>query len=87
MRDDLGRWVAGTSGNAGGRPKPPDGLRNRLAGLSPRAVERLGGLLDSGDERVRLEAAKAILDRHLGRPAIQADLTGEAVLPPIIFRR
>ena len=25
--------------------------------------------------RVRLEAAKAILDRHLGRPAIQADIS------------
>ena len=74
-RDDLGRWVPGTSGNAGGRPKPPDGLRARLAELSPRAVERLGELLDSEDERVQLEAAKAILDRHLGRPAIQADLT------------
>jgi hypothetical protein len=74
-RDDLGRWVPGTSGNAGGRPKPPDGLRTRLAKLSPRAVECLAELLDSGDERVRLEAAKTILDRHLGRPAIQADLT------------
>jgi hypothetical protein len=74
-RDDLGHWVPGTSGNPGGRPKPPDGLRSRLAALSPRAVERLGELLDSDDERVRLEAAKAILDRHLGRPAIQADLT------------
>jgi hypothetical protein len=74
-RDDLGRWVLGTSGNAGGRPKPPEGLRARLAQLSPLAVARLGELLDSGDERVRLEAAKTILDRHLGRPAIQADLT------------
>jgi hypothetical protein len=35
----------------------------------------LDELLDCGDERVRLEAAKAILDRHLGRPALQADLT------------
>ena len=51
-RDDLGRLVAGTSGNAGGRPKPPDGLRTRLAELSPLAVERLAELLDSGDERV-----------------------------------
>jgi len=46
-----------------------------LRELSPRAVERLGELLGSADERIRLEAAKAILDRHLGRPAIQADLT------------
>jgi hypothetical protein len=74
-RDDLGRWVAGTSGNAGGRPKPPDGLRTRLADLSPLAVERLAELLDSADERVRLEAAKTILDRHLGRPPIQADIS------------
>src|SRR5262245_14950471 len=71
---DLGRFVPGPSGNPGGRPKPPDGLKTRLAELSPRAVERLGELLDSGDERVRLEAAKTILDRHLGRPAIQADI-------------
>jgi hypothetical protein len=46
-----------------------------LAELSPRAVERLGELLDSADERVVLEAAKAILDRHLGRPPIQADIS------------
>jgi hypothetical protein len=31
-------------------------------------------MLDSADERVRLEAARTILDRHLGRPAIQADI-------------
>jgi hypothetical protein len=74
-RKGLGHWVPGTSGNPGGRPKPPDGLRTRLAELSPRAVERLGELLDSDDERVRLEAARTILDRHLGRPAIQADLS------------
>lgn len=74
-RDDLGRFVPGTSGNPGGRPKPPDGLRTRLAELSPLAVERLGELLDSADERVRLEAARAILDRHLGRPAIQAEIS------------
>ncbi len=75
VRDDLGRWVPGTTGNAGGRPKPPDGLRTRLAQLSPHAVERLGELLDSDDERVRLEAARTILDRHLGRPPIQADIS------------
>ena len=59
-RDDLGRWVPGTSGNAGGRPKPPDGLRTRLAELSPRAVERLGELLDSGD---LCDKYKALMDQ------------------------
>ena len=48
----------------------------------PAGPPRLAELpLDSGDEKVRLEAAKAILDRHLGRPAIQAEISphrGEA---------
>ena len=74
-RDDLGHWVPSTSGNPSGGPKPPDGPRTRLVEPSPRAVERLGELLDSADERVRLEAARTILDRHLGRPAIQADIS------------
>jgi hypothetical protein len=39
-RDNLGHWSPGTSGNAGGRPKPPDGLRTRLAELSPGAAGR-----------------------------------------------
>src|SRR5262245_40602334 len=73
-RNELGQFLPGTTGNAGGRPKPPEGLRTRLAELSPRAIERLGELLDSDDERVRLEAARTILDRHLGRPPIQADI-------------
>ena len=57
------------------RPGVPEVIKATLRELSPRAVERLGELLDSADERIQLEAAKAILDRHLGRPAIQADVT------------
>jgi hypothetical protein len=74
-RNGLGHWVPGNSANPGGRPGVPDVIKATLRELSPRAVERLGELLDSADERIQLEAAKAILDRHLGRPAIQADLT------------
>jgi hypothetical protein len=74
-RDERGHWLAGHSANPGGRPGIPDVIKATLRELSPHAVERLGELLDSDDERIRLEAAKAILDRHLGRPAIQADLT------------
>ena len=74
-RDERGHWLPGRSANPGGRPGVPDVIKATLRELSPRAVERLGELLDSDDERIRLEAAKAILDRHLGRPAIQADLT------------
>ena len=74
-RDERGHWLPGRSANPGGSPGVPDVIKATLRELSPRAVERLGELLDSADERIQLEAAKAILDRHLGRPAIQADLT------------
>ena len=74
-RDARGHWLPGRSANPGGRPGVPEVIKATLRELSPRAVERLGELLDSDDERIRLEAAKAILDRHLGRPAIQADFT------------
>ena len=73
-RDERGHWLPGRSANPGGRPGVPKEIRATLRELSPRAVERLGELLDSEDERIRLDAAKAILDRHLGRPAIQADI-------------
>ena len=74
-RNERGHWLPGRSANPGGRPGVPDVIKATLRELSPRAVERLGELLDSADERIQLEAAKAILDRHLGRPAIQADVT------------
>jgi len=76
-RDERGHWLPGRSANPGGRPGVPKEIKATLRELSPRAVdvERLGELLDSEDERIRLEAAKAILDRDLGRPAIQADIS------------
>src|SRR3954453_20026838 len=74
-RNARGHWLPGQSANPGGRPGLPEEIKATLRELSPRAVERLGELLDSQDERIRLEAAKAILDRHLGRPAIQADIS------------
>jgi hypothetical protein len=42
-----------------------DALDRELAKLSPYAVERLGELLDSGHENVRLDAVKVSLDRYL----------------------
>jgi hypothetical protein len=74
-RTSHGHWLPGRSANPGGRPGVPEVVRTKLRQLSPRAVDRLGQLLDSPDERIQLEAAKAILDRHLGRPAIQADIS------------
>ena len=74
-RTSHGHWLPGRSANPGGRPGVPEVVKTRLRELSPRAVEKLGQLLNSTDERIQLEAARTILDRDLGRPAIQADIS------------
>ena len=54
-RNERGHWLPGRSANPGGRPGVPDVIKATLRELSPRAVERLGELLDSEDERIRLK--------------------------------
>jgi hypothetical protein len=85
-RDERGHWLPGRSANPGGRPGVPEVIKATLRELSPRAVERLGELLDSEDERIRLEAAKAILDRHPVRQSRQT-LVFVAVPRTNILRR
>jgi hypothetical protein len=72
-RNDLGHWVRGTSGNRCGRPKPPDGLRTRLAELSPLMTT------DPYADAVEVESAQGVLGvmpwasfpaRHAGKPPI-----------------
>ena len=62
------RYQKGQSGNPGGRPKVDPGVREALRAKTPRAVERLGELLESEDEEVALKAAIHVLDRNLGKP-------------------
>jgi len=57
-RNAQGHWLPGRSANPGGRPGVPEVIKATLRELSPRAVQRLGELLDSEDERIQLEAAK-----------------------------
>ncbi len=49
-----------------------DGKRDLLKHI-PKAVETLLDLMDSSDDRVKLQAAQAILDRTLGRPRNDVD--------------
>jgi hypothetical protein len=77
-RDEGGKFRPGTVANPGGRPKIPEVVRSRIQGLTVRAVEQIAGLLDSDDERIRLETAKVILDRAYGQPAQSTELKIEA---------
>ena len=74
VRDSAGRFVKGCSGNPGGRPRIPEDVREMLRAATVEAAQLL---IDSlSDETVsynlRLDAAKTIFDRVLGKVRSQA---------------
>jgi hypothetical protein len=74
-RDASGRFVPGVTGNPGGRPK---GIAAIARQHTDKAVDVLVAAMDSDDERVKIAAAKEILDRGYGKaPVFTADLTGK----------
>jgi len=79
--------------NAKGHPLPgqralnPSGLDrqkqrmfNQLNQLTPRAIARLGQLIESDSDQVALGAVKEVLDRNLGKVKASIDLKVEASL-------
>jgi hypothetical protein len=74
-RDQAGRFVPGASGNPGGRPK---GIAALARQHTDKAIQVLVEGMESPDERVKIAAAKEILDRGYGKaPVFTADLTGK----------
>ncbi len=65
----------GQSGNPGGRPK---GIAAIAREHTDKAVDVLVAAMDDPDSRVKIAAAKEILDRGYGKaPVFTADLTGK----------
>lgn len=73
----------GKSGNPGGQHKTAAETRKFLADHSHDAAERLLVLMASQDEKIALQAAKAILEWGLGKPAT-IDPSGEVVRDQVI---
>lgn len=68
-------WMPGQSGNPGGRPK---GIAAIARQHTDKAVDVLVAAMDEDDPRVRVAAAREILDRGYGKaPVFTADLTGK----------
>ena len=68
MRDDSGKFIAGYSGNPGGRPKDEYRVAELARSYTVEAVETLVDLMrHSRDDRVRGTASQALLDRGWGK--------------------
>jgi hypothetical protein len=75
------RWEAGESGNPAGRPPALVDIAALARVHGPKCIEVAAKLLDSDDERIRLAAVIALLDRGFGKPpqSVTDATTGEKV--------
>jgi hypothetical protein len=74
-----GTWVKGQSGNPAGRPALPAEFREQIRRHTPAAIAVLVDALKDPDARVRVAAAKELLDRGHGRPAAEVTLRQETI--------
>lgn len=78
MRNHLGQFISGHSGNAGGRPKDEHRVAELARSYTTEAIDTLVELMRNGrDERVRGTAAQALLDRGWGKTKVEVVTEGK----------
>ena len=78
MRNKLGQYTSGYSGNAGGRPKDEYKVAELARSYTTEAINTLVYLMRDGkDERVRGTAAQALLDRGWGKAKVEVVTEGK----------
>ena len=75
-RNELGQFLPGMSGNAGGRPKLIGEVRDLARQFTEEAVETLASIMRNPESPTpaRVAAAQALLDRGWGRAAQQVEV-------------
>jgi len=76
-RVDKGRLKKGQKLNPSGVDRRTQMMMRNLQDLTPRAIARLGTLIDSDQPAIALGAAKEVLNRNLGVPRQKLDLSVE----------
>jgi hypothetical protein len=76
-RDEKGRLKKGQNLNPSGVDRRTQMMMRNLQDLTPRAIARLGTLIDSDQPAIALGAAKEVLNRNLGVPKARLDVTVE----------
>ena len=76
VRDSSGRFRAGHSGNAGGRPRDEHKVAELAHSYATEAIDTLVDLMRHGkDDRVRGTAAQALLERGWVKSRVEAATT------------
>ena len=76
-RDEKGRVKKGQALNPTGIDRRKAMMLRDLEALTPRAITRLGTLIDSDQPAIALGAAREVLNRNLGVPKARLDVTVE----------
>ena len=79
MRNNLGQFISGHSGNAGGRPRDEHKVAELARSYTTEAIDTLVDLMRHGkDDRVRGTAAQALLERGWGKPRVEVTTTNKS---------
>lgn len=89
-RTKTGRFVAGKSGNPGGRPKMPEEMRQILREAGPGLARKLLQYTEHSNPKIAMWAITEALDRAYGKPTqaqdISVDMAGSVDLTTQIRR-
>ena len=76
LRNQMGQFARGHSGNAGGRPRDEHKVAELARSYTTEAIDTLVDLMRHGkDDRVRGTAAQALLERGWGKPRVEVATT------------